>query len=147
MLTIFTHGLIIINQKDIQAAIAEYLSCESTGLPHSNDSTCSQTAQSVKKVLNPIPTDIAIIILGFLPVVNLVYVIQFSELKSKIKTYSQIRYMQYIPRERKGAGRKSPYALDVNYDHKTSTLLHGSRTDTEILITPQGTLNRDHSYY
>lgn len=115
---------------------------------HSNDSTCLHTEQSIQKLFNPIPTTIATVILGFLPVVNLVYVIKFSVFKRKIKTYSQIRYMQYISKGRKRAGHKSHYTLNVNYDHKTSTLLHDSQTSNkDILITPQGTLNRDHSNY
>lgn len=130
--------------------VGKYFKCEGMGLPHSNDSACSHPEQSIHKLFNPIPTTTAIVILGFLPVVNLVYAIKFSTFKSKIKTYSQIRYVQYISRGRKRAGGKSPYTLNVNYDHKTSTLLRDSQTNianTEILITPQGTLNRDHSYY
>lgn len=116
---------------------------------HTNDSICFHTTQSIQKLLNPIPTTIATVILGFLPVVNLVYVIKFSVFKSKIKTYSQIRHMQYniISKWKQRADHKN-YALHMNYDHKTSTLLDDSRTNnTGILITPQGTLNRDHSSY
>ena len=128
--------------------ILKYFNCESMGMLHSNDSICLHTEQSIQKLFSPIPTTIATVILGFLPVVNLVYVTKFSVCKSKIKTYSQIRYMQYISKGRKSGGHKSHYTLNVNYDHKTSTLLHDSQTsNTEILITPQGTLNCDHSYY
>ena len=148
MLTIFVHDLL--NLKNKKNMILKYFKCESMGLLQFNDSSCFHTEQSIQTLFNPIPTSIATVILGFLPVVNLVYAIKFSVLKSKIKTYSQIRYMQYISKGRKRAGGNYPYTLNVNYDHKTSTLLCDSQTsiaNTEILITPQGTLNRDHSYY
>ena len=144
VLTIFTHDLLNFNQ--IESMILKYFKCESMGMAHSNGSICFNTEHSTKRLFNPIPTTVATVILGFLPVVNLIYVIKFSVFKSKIKTYSQIRYMQYKGRKR--AGHRSRYTLNVNYDHKTSTLLDDSQTiNTEDLITPQGTLNRDNSYY
>jgi hypothetical protein len=143
VLTIFTHDLSNLNKKSM---ILQYFKCESMGMLHTNDSICFHSTQSIQKLLNPIPTTIATIILGFLPVVNLVYVIKF---KNKIKTYSQIRRMQYniVSKWKKRAGHKN-YALNMNCDHKTSMLLDDSQTShTGILITPQGTLNRDHSSY
>lgn len=147
MLTICTHDLLSLNKRSM---ILKYFKCESMGMLHSNYSICFHTEQSIQKLFNPVPTTIATVILGFLPVVNLVYATKCSVFKSKMKTYSQIRYMHRISNWRKRGGHGSHYALNVKYYRKTSTFLDDSQTNnanTENLITPQGTLNRDHSCY
>lgn len=88
VLAIFTRELIVMSKK---ALIVEYFLCESKGmLPNSNESRCSRLEESVQDIFNPISSAVAIMIfMGLVPLVNLVYVFKFSELKSKLKIYFQ----------------------------------------------------------
>ena len=141
VLSIFTNALVKIDLK----ALREYFSCEAKGLPppSSNISNCETEKSTILETVNPIPNAVAILILGFLPVVNLVYVVKFSELKSKIKTYSQTRYVQYVQK----AAERSTTTRYVPYRHRNTTLQCGSMTirdntlNTEPLITSQ--MNKD----
>ena len=139
VLTIFTRGLFDINEE----VIKNYFICESKGLLP--NLSCQRS--KLEAALDPTPTSIAIVIIGFLPAVNLVYVVKFSELKRKLKTYSQTGQVQHIQKEANGAPHYIPYV--ANYERK-STLHHSPRTvhtntvNTEPLITSQ--MNSDLCY-
>ena len=142
VLSIFTTALLRININELKS----YFSCEAKGLPppNANSSGCEKQLKSISSSDNPILISLAIVILGFLPVVNLVYVIKFSELKSKIKTYSQTRYVHYVQKEaeKSAASRYVPYN-----QHRDTTLqcdsmtLHDNTFHTEPLLTSQ--MNND----
>ena len=142
VLSIFTNALVKINVKQL----IDYFSCEARGLPLSNTniSGCQAQLKDIQSTDSPIPISLAIVILGFLPVVNLVYIIKFSELRSKLKTYSQTRYVHYVQKEanKSAASRYIPYK-----EHMDTTLQCDSATlpdntlHTEPLLTSQ--LNND----
>lgn len=142
VLSIFTVALVNVNISKL----IEYFSCEARGLPppNTNISGCQEELKAIQSTDNPIPISLAIVILGFLPVVNLVYVVKLSELKRKIKTYSQTRYVRYIQKEanKSAASRYIPYN-----EHRGTTLkcdsvtLHDNTLHTEPLLTSQ--MNND----
>ena len=141
VLTIFTIALINLNEK----ALLDYFTCEGKGVSPYNSNTsssCTHQKNSIQATVNPIPSSVAIVILGFLPAVNLVYVVKFSDLKWKLKTYSQNRQVQYVQKEVNSATRYVTYNK-----HKNTTLQHGTLTvhtktvNTEPLITSQ--MNND----
>ena len=136
VLSIFTVALVNVNISKL----SEYFSCEARGLPppNTNISGCQEKLKAIKSTDNPILISLAIVILGFLPVVNLVYVIKFSELKRKIKTYSQTRYVHYVQKEanKSAASRYIPYN-----EHRDSVTLHDTTLHTEPLLTSQ--MNND----
>ena len=132
VLTVFTHDLIMLDRD----ALENYFSCESAGhLTVSNTTMCLKEKQKINHTIGPVLTAISMASFGFLPAVNLVYVLKFRHLKRKIKTYSHTRYLQYI---RRGAGRVGRYIPYLINEHKSASLHRGSRslTNTEALITP-----------
>ena len=141
VLSIFTIALMNIN---IQALLA-YFACEARGLPppSSNNSGCEKELVAIQSTDNPIGISVAIVFLGFLPVVNLVYVIRCSELKSKIRIYSQTRYVHYVQKE----ADKAAASCYVPYnEHRDTALQCDSMTvrdtfHTEPLLTSQ--MNND----
>ena len=125
VLTIFTIDLTDIYTH--KSVLLQYFACEGKGLlPSSNVSRCAMLEKSIHTSFNPIPTSVAIVILGFLPAVNLVYVVKLSDLKTKLKTYSQIRQIQYVQKEASGASRYVPY--NVNNEHMSTALQQCSLT-------------------
>jgi hypothetical protein len=84
VLALFTRELIVMSKK---AIILDYFLCESKGmLPNSNESRCTHLEQSVEEIFNPISSAVAIMIfIGLVPSVNLIYVLKFSDLKSKLR--------------------------------------------------------------
>ena len=142
VLTVFTIALVNLNIK----IFLEYFACESKGLPppDSNVTRCEKEMVAIRKTLDPIAISVAIIILGVLPVVNLIYVVKLSELKSKIKTYTQTRYVQYIQKEpdRSSSTRYVPYNEHRNTIlHCESMTIHDTTVNTEPLVTSQ--MNKD----
>ena len=131
VVTVFTYDLFIVNDPE---TFMKYFCCEFGGLvPNSNKSRCTDLEKSLHHSMNPFSTACAVVFLGFLPVVNLVYVVKLSDLKSKMKTYSQTRYIRYI---QKGASRAGRHLFS---DHKKTTLSHAPLTNninSEPLITP-----------
>ncbi len=142
VLSIFTFALFNINIKQLVA----YFTCEARGKSASNTnfSECEKQLKAIQSTDNPIPISLAIVVLGFLPVVNLVYIVKCSDLKRKLKTYSQTRYIHYIEKEanESTASRYIPYNK-----HRDSTLqydsvtLHDNTLHTEPLLTSQ--MNND----
>ena len=142
VLSIFTNALIKINIK----ALTEYFFCEKNGLPppNSNISSCEKEKNSIQESVDPIPSTVGIVILGFLPVVNLVYVVKISELRSKIKTYSQTRHVQYVEKkaERSTTSRYVPYNEHKNMTLQCSSMaIHANILSTEPLIASH--INKD----
>ena len=139
VLTIFTHNLFVVStSRDV---FLKYFSCEEDGLlPHSNKSRCSHLESRIQGIMNPVPTTVVVVILALLPAVNMVYVVSFADLKQKMKTYSQTRYVQYLQRGANRAGRYIPYLIN---EWKSTTFRRGSHKThtnsftTEPLITPQ----------
>lgn len=137
VLTIFTHNLIVIRSN----VLLKYFSCEEDGLlPHSNKSRCSHLESHIQRTMNPVSNAVVVVILALLPAVNMVYVVSFADLKQKMKTYSQTRYVQYLQRGANRAGRYIPYLIN---EWKSTTFRRGSHKThtnsftTEPLITPQ----------
>ena len=122
VLTIFTKALI-----DLQNFLEKFfvlIDCESQGTPlDSAESLCTQQRTDLQRFDNPYPTTIAIVILGLLPAVNLVYIVKFNELKNKL-TCSQTRQVQYIQKESSRSTRYIPYK--VHQEPISTTLRHGS---------------------
>ena len=142
VLSIFTNALIKINAK----ALMDYFSCERNGLPppNSNTSSCEKEKHTIQEAIDPIPSTVAIVILGFLPVVNLVYVVKLSELRSKIKTYYQTRYVQYVQtkEEKPTTTRYVPYNEHRNMTVQCDSMtIHANTLSTEPLITSH--INKD----
>lgn len=143
VLSIFTYALVKINVKKL----IDYFSCEARGqlpLPITNTSECQHLLNTIQSTDNPISISLAIVILGFLPVVNLVYVIKFSELKNKIKTYSETRYVHYVQKEanKSAASHYIPYKehRDTNLQCESVTI-PDNNLHTEPLLTSQ--MNND----
>ena len=135
VLSIFTFALFNINTKKL----FDYFTCEANGISTSN-TTCDEQLKAIRSTDNPIGISIAIVILGFLPVVNLVYVVKFSDLKRKVKTYTQTRYVHYVQKE----ANKSTASRYIPYNkHRDTTLQCDSVTQcdntlhTEPLLTSQ----------
>ena len=124
VLTIFTKALI-----DVQNFLEKFfalIGCESRGTPFgSAESACTQQRVDLQRFDNPYPTTVAIIILGLLPAVNLVYIVQLKELKNKLLC-SQTRQVQYIHKESSRSIRYVPYK--VHQEAISTTLQHGSLT-------------------
>lgn len=131
VVTVFTYDSFIINDPD---TFAKYFCCEFGGLvPNSNKSRCTDLEKSLHHSMHSFSTACAIIFLGFLPVVNLVYVVKLSHLKSKMKTYSQTRYIQYI---QKRASRAGQYLFSDQKRTMSSRTPLTNNVNTETLITP-----------
>ena len=137
VLTIFTKALI--NLEDFLEKLLTLIDCESKGTPlGSAESVCAQQRIDLQKFDDPYPTTIAIVILGLLPAVNLIYIVKLKELKNKL-TCSQTRQVQYIQKESSRSIRYVPYK--VHQEPISTTLRHGSllvhtRTaNTEPLVT------------
>jgi hypothetical protein len=141
VLSIFSFALFNINTKQLIA----YFTCEARGkpAPNTNVSECEKLLKAIQSTDNPIPISLAIVVLGFLPVVNLVYIVKFSDLKRKLKTYSQTRYVHYVEKET----NKSAASRYIPYKHRDSTLqcdsvtLRDNTLHTEPLLTSQ--MNND----
>lgn len=142
VLSIFTNVLIKVNIN----AFIDYFSCERNGLPPPNSkiSNCEKEKNTIQESVDPIPSAVAIVILGFLPVVNLVYVVNLSELRSKIKTCSQTRYVQYVQKkeERSTTTHYVPYNKHRNTTLQCDSMtIHANTISTEPLITSH--INKD----
>lgn len=137
VLTVFTIALID-NQESFSKFIA-LVQCESEGLPFNSSKSilCTSELQDLQRVAKPYPTAIALTVLGFLPVVNLVYIVKIKEILNKLKC-CQTRQVQYVQRESSRSDRYVPYQ---DHHEPKSTLNHGSlmvhtRTvNTEPLIS------------
>ena len=129
VLIIFTIALL--DFRSFFENLKDLIACEIVGLPpNSTTSACTRELENVRRLVEPYPTTIAIVILGFLPAVNLVYVVKVKELKNKL-TCSQTRQVQYVPKESSGSSRYIPYK--VHQEPISTTLRHGSllvRTNT-----------------
>ncbi len=124
VLTIFTKALI-----DLQNFLERFftlIDCESKGTPlGSAESLCAQQRIDLQKIDNPYPTTVAIVFLGLLPAVNLIYIVKLKELKNKLTCF-QTRQVQYIQKESSRSTRYVPYK--VQHEPISTTLRHGSLT-------------------
>lgn len=129
VLTIFTVALVNLNPR----VFLDYFACERQGLPplNSNITTCEEPLLAIKKVIDPISSTAAIVILGFLPVVNLVYVVKLRDLKNKIKTYSQTRFVHHVQKEPQ---RSAIHYVPYN-EHRNTILSCNSMTVRNNNIT------------
>ena len=110
VLALFTRELIVMSMK---AIILEYFLCESKGmLPNSNESRCVHLEQSVEEIFNPISSAVAIMIfIGLVPSVNLIYVLNFSDLKSKLKNL-----MACFHKDTSSTAKYDPASDDIDHD-------------------------------
>ena len=93
-------------------------------ISHPNGQTSFNSSQSTK-TSTPYSSTVAIMILGFLPAVNFIYVLEMKELKNKLNC-RQTRQVQYVQRESSRSSRYIPYV--VNREAISTTLRHGSLT-------------------
>lgn len=122
VLSVFTNALFNVNMSQL----IDYFTCEARGIP-SHNTECENKLKIIQATDKPILISLAIVVLGLLPLVNLVYVLKFSELRRKIKTYSQTRYVRCIQNE----ANKSAAADYIPYNEYKDTTLHCD------MITPQ----------
>ena len=122
VLTVFTIALT--DNQQFFNKFFTLLTCERDGLPFNSSKPikCTFELQDLQRVVKPYPTSIALSVLGFLPLVNLVYIVKIKEILNKFKC-CQTRQVQYIQRESSRSGRYVPY--QVHHEPK-STFHHGS---------------------
>ena len=68
------------------AAVADYWRCELTGVDPENP--CNELRAILEGLSFPVLTSCSYVLVGILPAVNLVFVVNISELKQKFKTCS-----------------------------------------------------------
>ncbi len=77
VLTILTNSLNSVTE--FRRELEKYFKCES--FPKGNN-TCD--SHNIESLVNPIPTTIAFVVLGFYPVINLVFTINIKEIREKV---------------------------------------------------------------
>lgn len=85
VLTVLTNSLT--KRVNFNEEADRYFACEASGIIQEDDletgsSTCKR--EGLEKLVNPVPTAIAFALLGLYPAINLVYVINFKELKKEL---------------------------------------------------------------
>ena len=73
------------NVGQFAAAVADNWQCELTGVDPENP--CNELRASLEDITYPELTSCSYILLGLFPVVNLVFAVNISELKQKLKTW------------------------------------------------------------
>lgn len=85
VLTILTNSLT--NQSRFREEVGIYFECEKSGIieddPSYENSTCSK--MGFERLIEPIPTAIAFILLGLYPSVNLIFIVNIKELKKEFE--------------------------------------------------------------
>ena len=118
--------------------VLKYFRCQSEGLPLSNSTNssvivnkCADEREAVEKLVNPIITIIGLVILGFYPAVNLVYVCHAKEIKENCLCCRATREVEH-PHHR--VYRPYQYTAHQNGVNSTSSSVRGVRLDTHGLI-------------
>lgn len=144
VLTIFTMALISL--QDFIEKFFSLIACESRGIqPGSVETSCTEELQDLQRFDNPYPTMLAIMALGFLPAVNLIYIVEVKELANKLNCCRTKRKVQYVVRESSRSSRYIPY--QAQREPISTTLRHGSLTvhtrtvNTEPLISSESNNN------
>ena len=83
MLTTFTVRLR--NVEILADTIRDYWQCEATGVDPEN--SCNRLKASIGQLANPGLTTFSFVLLGIFPAVNLIFAVNISELKQKLKTW------------------------------------------------------------
>jgi len=78
--TIFTR-----NSTQFSGAVAEYWLCESTGVNPEN--SCDRLRESFQQLSFPGLSAVSYILLGIFPAVNLIFAVNFREIKQKFRTW------------------------------------------------------------
>ena len=127
VLTIFTLALIYLNKYFTEpTALFE---CESGISSNTTESNCARKREELRNIVNPYPTTIGLLVLGLLPAVNLVYIINIKELKSKIKC-CQNRQVHYgIQRE---SSRHTMYVPYKVHQEPRCTISHSSQANYDL---------------
>ena len=73
------------NIEQFEAAVTNYWQCELTGVDP--ESPCDALIASYREFSNPVLSSFGFVILGSSPAVNLIFAINFSELKQKFKIW------------------------------------------------------------
>ena len=73
------------NIEQFEAAVTNYWQCELTGVDPENP--CDALIASYREFSNPVLSSFGFVILGTSPAVNLIFAINFSELKQKFKIW------------------------------------------------------------
>ena len=74
------------NGVQFAAGVADYWRCELTGVAPENP--CDELRASLERLSFPVLTSFAYILLGIIPAVHLIFVVNINELKQKFKTCS-----------------------------------------------------------
>ena len=128
VITVFTYALI--GLQNYSDEFRSLLECERVGLPlNTSVSTCTKETEKIRNSVIPYPTTLAIVMLGILPAVNLVYIVKCRELRSKLRCH-RTRQTQYTQHQ-SNCSRYVPYAV-----HKHTISCHDSlRVQTETANT------------
>ena len=73
------------NVGQFAAAVVDYWCCELTGV--NSENPCDELRASFRELANPVIATFSYVLLGIFPAVNLVFVVNLSELKQKFKTF------------------------------------------------------------
>ena len=133
VIIVFTHALISLQEYSDE--FRSLLECERVGLPlNTSVSTCTKETEKIRSSVIPYPTTLAIVMLGILPAVNLVYIVKCRELRSKLRCH-RTRQTQYTYTQNQSkCSRYVPYAV-----HKHTISCHDSlrvQTETANKNTP-----------
>ena len=136
VLTIFTLALATL--EDLIDRLAALIECEYNGIPfNTSDPYCTDEMEELMQFDDPYPSIIAIVFLGLLPAVNLVYVIKVKEIVKKFKC-CQTRQVQYVPKESSRSSRYVPYKEPISTTLRHGSLIiHKKTAHTEPLISSQ----------
>lgn len=102
----------LIDYQEFAKKFMVLLKCETEGLPFNYSKTilCTSELQDLQRFAKPYPTTIALSVLGFLPVVNLVYIVKIKDIMNTLKC-CRTRQVQYIQRESSRSDRYVPHQL------------------------------------
>ncbi len=90
-----TFTVSMINFPLFVTEIRTYFECEAEGVAPGNANACEESRQAVESLVNPVTTTIALVVLGFYPAVNLVYVAHCKELRDRCCCCAPAREVQY----------------------------------------------------
>ncbi len=130
LIVLSTFTVAMINLRSFMIEIKKYFECEAVGvglLVTNGNSNCEEERKAVENLVNPITTTIALIVLGFYPAINLVYVMHCRELKERCSCCQPTREVEYTYR------RDRPYSV-VNQSSSVVSSVRGVRLDTHGLL-------------
>ncbi len=135
LIVLSTFTVAMINFRFFVVEVEQYFQCEAGGVSGllattngtSTVTNCEEKRKAIENLINPVTTTIALIVLGFYPAINLVYVMHCRELKDSCSCCQPTREVEYTYR------RESPYST-VNMSSSVVSSVRGVRLDTHGLL-------------